>query len=583
MNIVFSTYPNAFVTPGGGEIQLLQYLRHLEERGVSVSRFDLWRGFEQFDGSSVMHFFSCMPGSEHFLRFCSDKGFPVVVSPNLWVTEDTAHLYPFNEIRAVLDVADAVVCNSDAECVLLSRVFGLPRERFFTVYNAVDQMFLEPVDPALFREAAGISGKFVLNVANIESRKNQLVLIRAMKHFPDLTLVVAGHVRDQSYADQCAAEGGAQWRHVGSLPYASDLLRSAYSGCEVFALPSTLETPGLAALEAAACGCRIVLTREGSTSEYFGNDVFYVDPMDGDSIARAIRQALDASPGALRSRISSHFLWPQVMNALTPVYDAARSLKAEKDGFFRAQGMRGSNFNAIERDADGLFVWSQARSSVSAPVGLLAWRWWALREIEVDLLLNNVPVRGAIRVGPSWSQFSLDIPATLSGDEHDLEIRVRGDVPKQGDRELGVMLRDLVHLGVVGQPDGRREQWCLSRGLILEACGAQGEAFFPAECDERGYFVWSQSEFRLLLRSGQVRLEGFVAQKSRVTFLCEKGGKVAHEVELDVGESRLEFDAPGDCGGQTVALLGRVEKLEGSTHSDPRDLGLAIRAIRLGR
>ena len=38
------------------------------------------------------------------------------------------------------------------------------------------------------------------------------------------------------------------------MEHRDPLLALAYSACSVFALPSTLETPGLAALEAAAAG-----------------------------------------------------------------------------------------------------------------------------------------------------------------------------------------------------------------------------------------------------------------------------------------------------------------------------------------
>ena len=48
-----------------------------------------------------------------------------------------------------------------------------------------------------------------------------------------------------------------------------------------FALPSTLETPGLAALEAAALGIPIIITSEGCAKEYFGKIDTYYDGKKG--------------------------------------------------------------------------------------------------------------------------------------------------------------------------------------------------------------------------------------------------------------------------------------------------------------
>jgi len=715
VNIIFNTYPFAFATPGGGEVQLSQYFRTLGAVGVDVAKFDLWRGFEQINDESVVHFFSCMPGSVHFVNECLRRGIPVVVSPNLWVTEETAHQYPADEIRAVLGAASAVVCNSDAESDLLARVFGLPRGKFFTVYNAVDPRFLQPVSPSQFRQASGIHGRFVLNVANIEVRKNQLALVRAMKKFPDMTLVVVGHVRDRDYADQCAALGGAQWRHVGSFPHASELLRSAYAACEVFALPSTLETPGLAALEAAACGCRLVITKEGSAAEYFGGGAVYADPSDVDNIALAIRQALESPRGVLHPTMEDCYVWPVVIQRLLPVYEVLLARKkamatfftshgwvgegfneVECDGegafvwsrnssnlqvpsglmawrwwsvadievdlfldgvlvrqglrvgprwetfclnvaddvgaklrrleirvrggaqivggrdlgvmlrdlahlgcgelaegarerwclshglFFEAAGVRASDFHEVERDAEGPFVWSRAASSMSVPDGFVAWRWWSLAWTQVDILLNGVVAQKGVPVGPEWRLHWLDLSSVRPGAAHAVELRLSGGATTLGGRDLGVMMRDLVHFDAARRGDGRRERWCRQHGLVLEAAGARGEGFYPTERDGRGFFVWSRSQFNLHVPSGLVQIEGFVAQKSRVVLKVAGSDDPLLSVELDVGDSRLEFEVPGTSESpepSEVVLEGSIEKLGATGHADPRDLGLAMRSV----
>jgi glycosyltransferase involved in cell wall biosynthesis len=316
MKALFATYPMAFHTPGGGEIQLLAYRKHLPAHGVDVDLFDLWN--PRFLEHDVVHFFSCVGGSVHFCNFVKQLGLPLVVSSSLWVTEATKHLYPIDEIRHQFSLADRVVANSDIECETLAQVFGLPREKFATVYNGVEETFYEPVAPQLFRDHFNFREPFVLNVGNIEPRKNQLALMHAMKAMPQLKMVLIGHQRDPEYARACLEAGGDQVTYLGPLPHESPLLRSAYSACEAFCLPSTLETPGLAALEAYAAGARIAVTRVGSTQEYFADQVAYLDPDSIDSIAQSIQDALTLERTARRSE--RNLCWQSVLSPLKELY-----------------------------------------------------------------------------------------------------------------------------------------------------------------------------------------------------------------------------------------------------------------------
>jgi glycosyltransferase involved in cell wall biosynthesis len=316
MKVLFATYPMAFHTPGGGEIQLLAYHRHLPSHGVDVTLFDPWN--PRFLEHDVVHFFSCVGGSVHFCNFVKQLGLPLVVSSSLWVTEQTKHLYPIGEIHHQFSLADRVVANSEIECETLARIFDLPRDKFVSVLNGVEPSFYEPVAPELFRSDLKIQDRFILNVGNIEPRKNQLALIRAMKSFPELKLVLIGHQRDPHYAQACFEEGGDQLIYAGTLAHDSPLLRSAYAACEAFVLPSTLETPGLAALEAHAAGARIAVTQVGSTREYFADQVAYLDPDNVASIAQSIREALTLERGAPRRE--RDLRWQAVLSPLKDLY-----------------------------------------------------------------------------------------------------------------------------------------------------------------------------------------------------------------------------------------------------------------------
>lgn len=321
MKVLFATYPMAFHTPGGGEIQLLAYKKALEEKGIQVDLLDPWNpNFSDYD---LVHFFSCVGGSIHFCNFVKNLGIPLVITSSLWITEETKCSYPIDEIRAQLDLADVIIANSDTECDKLSEVLNLQREKFSTVYNGVDKIFFEHPSPKLFREHFDIQNDFVLNVGNIEPRKNQLTLAEAICEFPDKKLILIGHIRDQEYYEKILdISQNGQVVYLGPLEHDSPLLRSAYQACDLFCLPSTLETPGLAALEAAAQGSRCLVTSVGSTVEYFGENIAAIEPYNINNLSDLLKERFEVRglDNEINTNQMKNFLWSSVTNDLESIY-----------------------------------------------------------------------------------------------------------------------------------------------------------------------------------------------------------------------------------------------------------------------
>lgn len=304
---------------GGGERQMIAYRNHLARYSIDVNLFDMWK--PNFQKPGIFHCFSVMPGTIELCDYAKKQGQKLVISPNLWVTKESKDNYPFQYIWNLFELADAIIVNSVMELNTLSTVFSIHESKFKVVYNAAEMEFLLPEDPSLFRKTFDIHGDFILNVANIEPRKNQLKFLEALiREQPDLSLVIAGGIRDQSYAQKCREIGGDKLKIIGALPYASSILRSALSGCSMFAMPSLLETPSIAAIEAAAMGCKVLLTEQGSTTEYFGSSVTYVSPDDTKSISRGIQNALIATNEHSQWVARNAYLWPKVMPSLIKIY-----------------------------------------------------------------------------------------------------------------------------------------------------------------------------------------------------------------------------------------------------------------------
>ena len=263
----------AFQAPGGGENQLVQTGRHLEALGHRVRLFCPWT--DRLDGARLLHLFGMSREGLELARRARARGTPVVLSPICWF--EPSALWSLEEgtmrkvaglaawaarrlapglpgwRRELLQLADRILPNSEAEARQLVALFGANPGKIRVVPNGVLESF-RAASPDAFRERFGVDD-FVLFVGRIEPRKNPLGLIRAVRSL-GLPLVVIGDAPPEArgYLERCRREGGDDVLWVPALDHHDPLLASAYAAARVFALPSWFETPGLAALEAALAG-----------------------------------------------------------------------------------------------------------------------------------------------------------------------------------------------------------------------------------------------------------------------------------------------------------------------------------------
>lgn len=211
--------------------------------------------------------------------------------------------------KRILENTDMCLPNSSSEWDRICHAFPEARfQRHLVVPNGID--------PAIFNSGedhfAGISDeleKYVLCVGRIESRKNQLNLVRAFKNLP-YRLVLIGPVapNHMGYYRRILKEAGPNVTVLGEVPH--DELPRYYHSAKVHALVSWLESTGLSSLEAAAMGCNIVITDKGDAKDYFGDFAYYCDPASIGSIRQAIESAY-ATPHdpCLDTLIQQQFTW----------------------------------------------------------------------------------------------------------------------------------------------------------------------------------------------------------------------------------------------------------------------------------
>lgn len=140
----------------------------------------------------------------------------------------------------------------------------------------------------------------VVVVGRIESRKNQVGIIRALKD-SNLKVAIVGPLSelDGKYKDEFLklVSSHNNISHLGALPHSSlfPLLRK----CKVLINASYFEVSPLVDVEAAILGCRVVSTKNGYTKSNI-EDVALVDPDDYEQIHAACISEISKWPTSHR-------------------------------------------------------------------------------------------------------------------------------------------------------------------------------------------------------------------------------------------------------------------------------------------
>lgn len=188
---------------------------------------------------------------------------------------------------------------------------GLPP--YTIVRNAAEAAIFDKADPKWFIDKYRVKD-FVLTVGLVEPRKNQLLLLFALRK-TNLPVVVVGRYYDLDYRELCRRWAGEQTIFIDHLPH--ELLASAYKAARVHALPSWVECASFAHIEAALSGCALVTSDRTSEPEYFQDHAYYCDPADVNSIRQAVLQAYENYPGDapkrefLQQLFRCHYTWEE--------------------------------------------------------------------------------------------------------------------------------------------------------------------------------------------------------------------------------------------------------------------------------
>jgi glycosyltransferase involved in cell wall biosynthesis len=142
----------------------------------------------------------------------------------------------------------------------------------------------------------------LLNVGRLTEQKNQDVLIRALACLPQAHLVLAGAGPEGEAFRELAVTLGVDDRLHMSGALADEDIADLYAAADLFVFPSTWETFGLAAVEAAMAGMPMVVADLPALREVLRGDspdrVAFVKSHDIEGWISAIGQTLTRPPAA---------------------------------------------------------------------------------------------------------------------------------------------------------------------------------------------------------------------------------------------------------------------------------------------
>ncbi len=338
MKVTLAGYQAVSILQGGPSTQIRDTAKHLPKYGVDVKFFDPWSPLKKGE-TDLFHLFAANIGTYHLAREIHALGIPLIISPIVFSRHSPGFIrralrwgrlvqrvgkgiwFDYGITSEICQWASRVLPNTEAEGRLISQGMGVDEARISVVPNGVDERFYT-ADPTPFIEKYGVKD-FILNVGHTgHARKNVLALIHALATV-DHPAVIIGRFISGAYGDACRQEA-AKHSHIlliDGLEHGSGMLASAYAACDTFVLPSMFETPGIAALEAALAGAKVVITPYGGTKEYFGDLATYVEPSSVASIRDGITSALARKKAPeLREHVRREYLWQSVARKTAEAY-----------------------------------------------------------------------------------------------------------------------------------------------------------------------------------------------------------------------------------------------------------------------
>jgi glycosyltransferase involved in cell wall biosynthesis len=161
------------------------------------------------------------------------------------------------------------------------------------VPNGIDTTRFQPADATSFRENYDLDGTLIGYTGRHGYEKQLDHIIDATSGMDDVTVVFGGDGPARDDLETHARHADVDTRFLGFLE--RDELPAFYTALDVFAFPSPVETQGLVALEANACGTPVAGVDAGALADTIddGETGYHYRPGDIQGFRTAIEHTLD--------------------------------------------------------------------------------------------------------------------------------------------------------------------------------------------------------------------------------------------------------------------------------------------------
>jgi glycosyltransferase involved in cell wall biosynthesis len=303
---VLFDHPDPFaLTHGGFQIQIEQTRLALIQAGVEVEFLQWWNPGQKGD---IIHFFG--RPMANYIKLAQGKGCKVVMEELLTGAGSRSggalacQRLGTNLYRKIMPamftarmawesyrLADACIANTAWEAHLMNYLFGAPKERIHVLPNGVEEVF--------FKSSPAAPGLALVCSATITERKRVLELAEAalLAQTP-VWIIGKPYAESDPYAQRFLALARQRpeiIRYEGPVQE-RERLAGIYRAARGFVLLSAMETRSLAAEEAAASGCCLLLSDLPWARSVFGDSASYCPLGNAAATARHLRAFYDLAP-----------------------------------------------------------------------------------------------------------------------------------------------------------------------------------------------------------------------------------------------------------------------------------------------
>lgn len=331
---VLFDHPNPFLLAHGGfQIQIEQTQHALGEIGCEVGWLKWWDADQKTD---LIHYF----GRPHpaYIHQCHAKGIRVVMAELLtglgsrpWGARKTQKalmalarkILPYDFISRLgwesYQKADVVVALTEWEKKLMTEMFSAHPRKIHVVPNGVEEVFLREGPKARQTD-------HIICTATITPRKRVLEMAQAaVLARVKVRFIGEPYSPEDPYFRQFMATVN---KSIGWVEYGGGIrdrvrLADEYRAAKGFILLSAMESQSLSALEAAACGCPLLLSDLPWAKASFGAQASYApvaSPAISAPFLKKFYEGIDEAP-----RIQKVLSWKEVANQLKGIYREAIS------------------------------------------------------------------------------------------------------------------------------------------------------------------------------------------------------------------------------------------------------------------